>query len=276
MLIGGTVMPQLSISTWSLHHSLGKAWYDQRPEGFANRSDHHPRIQLLDVPAEVAAQGIDNLEICHFHFPSTDDAFIAQLRNELDRYRVSLYSILIDAWDITHPDPAQREDEIAHIRRWIEVASVCGAANARVVAGESETTPEAVSLSVQNLTALAEYGRNCGVRVMTENFKQLTRRADPLIEIIERCDGKVGLCTDFGNFKGEHKMADLARVLPYADSIHTKANYKDGVMVKDEFLDCMELTRKVNFEGYYTLIFQNPGEEWTYLNGLKQEVIPYL
>ena len=111
---------------------------------------------------------------------------------------------------------------------------------------------------------------------MTENFKQLTRRAEPVVEIMERCEGQIGLCTDFGNFKGEHKMDDLARVLPYADSIHTKADYEDGVMLKDEFRQCLELTRKADFKGYFTLIFQDPGEEWAYLNNLKKEVVPYL
>ena len=131
-------MPELSISTWSLHRALGKAWYDRTPDGFVNRNGDEGRIQLLDVPREVASQGIRHLEICHFHFPTTDDTFIADLRAELDRHDVSLYSILIDAWDITHPDPEQREKDLAEIRRWIDVASTCGAENVRVIAGEAE------------------------------------------------------------------------------------------------------------------------------------------
>ena len=47
-------------------------------------------------------------------------------------------------------------------------------------------------------------------------------------------------------------------------------------MLRDQFLTCLDLTRKANFSGYYTLIFQDPGEEWTYLNALKREVLPYL
>ena len=31
-------MPELSISTWSLHRALGKAWYDRTPDGFVNRN----------------------------------------------------------------------------------------------------------------------------------------------------------------------------------------------------------------------------------------------
>lgn len=269
-------MPELSISTWSLHHGLGKAWFDCTPDGYVNRSEQDARLQLLDVPAEISSHGIHQLEICHFHFPATDSEYISRLRNELDQHGVSLFSILIDAWDITNPDEAQREADLSNIRKWIDIASECGASNARVVAGESEVGQEAINLSAQNLLALAEYAGERGVRVMTENFKRLTQRADPVVEIMEKCDGKIGLCTDFGNFKGEHKLADLAKVLPYADSIHTKAEYEDGQIQRDLFSACMDMSREANFSGYYTLIFQDPGEEWTYLNGLKEEVVPYL
>lgn len=267
-------MPEVSISTWSLHRGLGKAWYDRTPKGFVNRASEKGRIQLLDVPREVAAHGIGQLEICHFHFPTTDAAFVEELKAELVHHRVSLCSILIDAWDITHPDPVQREEHLTRIREWIDVAAACGAANVRVVAGEAEACAEAVMLSSQNLLQLAHYAQDRGVRVMTENFKRLTQRAAPLVDILNRCEAKVGLCTDFGNFKGEHKLDDLATVLPYADTIHTKADYEDGVMMRDRFLDCMELSRKANFSGYYTLIFQDPGEEWNYLNTLKREILP--
>ncbi len=269
-------MPELSISTWSLHRALGKAWYDRTPEGFVNRSGDAGRIQLLDVPGEVASRGIRQLEICHFHFPSTEDGFIADLRAELHRHGVSLYSILIDAWDITHPDPEQRKRELSKIRNWIGVAYACGAGNVRAIAGEAEPSAESVGLSAQNLLHLSHYARDYGVRVMTENFKRLTLRAAPLLEILNRCEGKIGLCADFGNFNGKHKFDDLAAVLPFADSIHTKADYEHGVMVRDRFLTCLDLARKANFSGCYTLIFQDPGEEWTYLNALKREVLPYL
>ena len=35
-------------------------------------------------------------------------------------------------------------------------------------------------------------------------------------------------------------------------------------------------SQKAGLEGLYSLIFQDPGDEWTYLNALKTEVEPYL
>jgi len=55
-------MRRLAISTWSLHGQLqsGQA--------------------LLDLPAQIAQRGIQTLEICHFHLPSTTPAYLAELR----------------------------------------------------------------------------------------------------------------------------------------------------------------------------------------------------
>ena len=165
-------------------------WYDRTPDGFVNRNGDGGRIQLLDVPREVASHGIRHLEICHFHFPTTDDVFITDLRAELDRHGVSLYSILIDTWDITHPDPEQREKDLAEIRRWIDIASTCGAGNVRVIAGEAEPDAEAIALSTQNLLQLSGYARDWGVRVMTENLQAIDPARNPAIGYLEQMRGE--------------------------------------------------------------------------------------
>src|SRR5262249_49446349 len=144
-------------------------------------------------------------------------------------------------------------------------ASACEAAHARVIAGDAEADAdgEAVRLSAQNLRELARFGRDNGVHVITENFRPLTRRAEPLLAILDRCEGEVGLCADFGNFGGPTKYDDLAAILPRADSVHAKAHYPAaGRMEREDFLQCMELSRKTIFDGPYSLIFDGPGDEW--------------
>ena len=269
-------MACFSISTWSLHRQLGRAWYEATPGGFVNRSREEAQLRLLDVPSQIAKRGIGLLEICHFHFPSTDEGYLNELKGELKRSDVRLFNVLIDAGDITHFDPVRRKADLNFIRGWIDVAAHCGAEHVRVIAGDAEDSDEAIGLSAEGLTAMAAYGRAQDVAVMTENFKRLTSRAAPLLEILNRCDGQVGLCTDFGNFKGETKYDDLAAVLPRADSIHAKADYEDGKMIQDAFTRCLDLAKDVMFNGPYTLIFQDPGDEWVYLDRLKKEIAPYL
>ena len=53
-------------------------------------------VTLLDLPARVADAGFGTMEICHFHFPRRDPAYLAELRAAIDRAGVRLLSLLID------------------------------------------------------------------------------------------------------------------------------------------------------------------------------------
>ena len=269
-------MPNISVSTWSLHRQLGRAWYVPTTNGLQNRSDQTDRVELMAVPALVASQGIHQLEVCHFHFPSVDVGYLNEFRSELERHGVTFYSLLIDTGDITHPNETQREEDLNLIRHWIDVAGKCGALQARVIAGDAEASEEAIALSAQNLGILATYAKARGVEVSTENFKKLTQRATPLLEILNRCASELALCADFGNFKGETKYDDLAAILPRATTVHAKGNYVNGALDKTDFGQCMKLATAANFEGPYVLIFSDDGEEWPYLQALRNDIQTYL
>ena len=269
-------MPNFSVSTWSLHRQLGKAWYVPTEHGLQNRSDVTDCVALMDVPALAASQGIDRLEVCHFHFPSVDREYLDAFRAQLEQHGVTFHSLLIDTGDITHPDETQREQELALIKGWIDVAGICGAKEARVVAGEADANEASLALSAYNLGVLGRYAEEKGVRVTTENFKKLTQRADAVLSILDQCDYNLGLCTDFGNFKGETKYEDLATILPRATTVHAKADYVEGILEKEDFSRCLALSQEANFDGPYVLIFSDAGEEWPYLQALKKEINTHL
>lgn len=274
-------MSRLSTSSWSLHRNLGPM-YRPAEEGSDRLVPHDPTpgtLALLDVPTKLAARGINTLEICHFHFPSTDPAYLMDLRVALEQAGVELYSVLIDAGDITAADPAKREAALQWIAGWLEIAGRCGAAGARVIAGDAEADAEgeAVRLSASGLRKLAAIGRDHGVQVFTENFRPLTRRPQPLLEILDTCEGEVGLCADFGNFSGPSKYDDLASILSCATSVHAKAHYPaPGQMEREDFVHCMNLAANSGFDGPYSLIFDGAGDEWESLAEIQTVVEGYL
>ena len=48
-------------------------------------------ISLLELPARVAEFGIRTLEICHFHLPSVEKTYLAELRAALASADVELF-----------------------------------------------------------------------------------------------------------------------------------------------------------------------------------------
>ncbi len=183
-------MPELAISTWSLHRTLGPV-YPALDAHTGVRAAETPYgdgvLKLLDVPAYVAEMGIHALEICHFHFPRTDAGYLAHLRRTLDAAGVRLMTLLVDAGDIAAADVGARERDIHRIEGWIDVAQRVGATRVRVVAGTTppDTAGRAVHASISGLTALVTYARARGVEIITENWLALAARPEQLLAILD-------------------------------------------------------------------------------------------
>ena len=248
-------MSYLSLSTWSLHRNLGPLRWtqwdaDARKHVFVE-APQPELMNLLDLPAYMAGQGFGALEIGHFHFPSTDDGYLAKLRGAFASAGLSFDTVLLDYGDISTADDVRRQADIAYIREWIDIAAKAGAKNIRVVAGESEPSDEAaLARSVEALKELHAYGQSSNVRVITENFKPLTSTSANVLAIIEAFDGKLNVVDDFGNFKGETKYEQLAAVLPYAVSVHAKAHYdENGMPDTEEYVRCLDLLREARYDG---------------------------
>lgn len=268
---------RLSTSTWSLHRALGLTYPDTPTHANMGAEATYGRgsLTLLEVPARLAAAGIHTLEICHFHLPSRDEAYIGRLRDALDAAGVELFSLLIDAGDITHPQYGERD--MAWITGWVETAGKLGATATRVIAGKTTPSDDALKRSVAGLLRLADVGKANGVRVMTENWFSLLATPDAVRRVLSMVD--VGLCADFGNWGGATKYEDLAQILPLAESCHAKCSFADdGQPDRDDYLRCLELAKAANFNGPYTLIFDSPSidDEWAGLALEKAMVEAYL
>ena len=265
-------MRRLAISTWTLHRELG-AMYRQAEHGSKEMISNGGEggLSLLETPAELQKRGIAAVEACHFHFPSLENAYLDEFRAALDDADIELYSLLIDTGDISHPDDDQRQKEVETIRFWLRVAAQIGASHARVVAGGLDIGPQnggakdhpVIRQSAETLLALAREAAETGVQVNTENFRPLAKTAENLLAILDLCEGEVGLCADFGNYRGGGKYDQLAQIIPRANVLHAKAHYPAaGQMAQEDFEKCLDLADDADFNGPYSLIFDGPGSEW--------------
>jgi len=260
---------RIAVSTWSLHRTLGRlAPYGPEANGTVPpRTGIAPALPLLDLPARLAALGIHKVEICHFHLPSREPAYLHQLRDALEKAEITLWQLLIDGGDITHPEYAARD--LAWTEGWIDVAATLGATRARVSAGKAEPSTATLATSHAALTRLADYAAQRNVRLMTENWHNLLAKPEHVFTVLDGLD-QIGLLADFGNWGGPSKYDDLAQILPRAESTHAKAHFTaPGVMDQADYVHCLELCQATNFAGPHSLIYDGPdSDEWA---GLQQE-----
>jgi Xylose isomerase-like TIM barrel len=268
--------PRVSVSTWSLHRTLGDPQIYGADNGQSIPTTTHGRgaLSLLEVPARLAASGIQTLEICHFHLPRLDAGYFREVRSALREAHVELFSLLIDEGDITHPEHAARD--LAWISSWLGVASALGATRLRVIAGKAAPSEETLAMSLRGLQSLLPRAEALGLRLMTENWYGLLSSPAPVHALLERLEGNVGLCCDFGNWRGPNKYSDLQSIAPSAESCHAKASFAspDG-MEKNDYRHCLDITRSAGFSGPYTLIYDGPSsDEWAGLAQERQVVEP--
>jgi sugar phosphate isomerase/epimerase len=255
--------PTVAVSSWSLHRTIGLSWWES-PDRPAARAETWGTgtLPILDLPAAVAARGIRRLHLCHFHVESRDPGWTDEFRGALRDAGVRLSMLLIDDGDIAHPTEHARH--VAWVGGLIVTAAALGAESARVIAGKQRPTPEALALSARGLRQLSAEGRSLGVRIVTENWLDLTPGPDEIDYLMDSVGDDLGLLADFGNWSGPAKYTDLARVLPRAEDVHAKASFSPGGAIDaKDFGRCIDLAVAAGYDGPYTLIFDAAKpDEW--------------
>jgi hypothetical protein len=270
--------PRLSTSTWSLHRTIGITYPDspsKRGDGKAVATYGSGALTLLEIPAHLASRGIHTLEICHFHLPYRDRAYLEDLRSALETAGVELFSLLIDDGDQTHPEHGARDLE--WIGEWIDVAGKLGAKRVRVIAGKTVSS-EALERSHDGFRALLPRAKAHNIRVMTENWFNLLSSPQAVDTLLTSLDGEVGLCVDFGNWSGDSKYRDLEAIMRFGESCHAKCAFAaPQIPNADDYNHCLAISQAAGFSGPYTLIYDGPGDdEWRGLTLESQMVAPYL
>lgn len=256
---------RFAVSTWSLHRLLGVTYpYSPDPDKSAERRETYGpgSAALLDIPGQLAARGIFRLEICSFHLPSLDPAYLAQLRAAMEDAGVLLQTLLVEDGDPSNPQTAERD--ISWIAGWIAIASALGARNMRVIAGKQQPTTENLMRAAENLSWLAEQADGSGVRIVTENWFDLLPSPKEMNGLLDRLDGNVGLNGDLGNWAAPAKYPGLADIMRRAEICHAKADYKAPGLDAEDYRKSLEACRVAGYAGPYTLIYDSPffSDEW--------------
>ncbi|MBX3529846.1 MAG: sugar phosphate isomerase/epimerase [Rhizobiaceae bacterium] len=255
---------RIAVSSWSVHRLLGTTHpHDLGTDAIGRREETFgpARIDLLDLPALVAQHSVGRLELCSFHLPSREPAYLAEMKAACASAGVILQTLLIEAGDLS--DPATAERDRRWIGGWVDVAAGLGAENARIIAGKQKPTAEALALSAKNLRQLADDHAGSPVRLVTENWFALLPSPREVHQLLDAAEGRIGLNGDFGNWTGPGKYEALAAIFGRASICHAKASFAGGAMDAEDYGRCLEAAEGAGYSGPYTLIFDNDApDEW--------------
>ena len=245
-----------AVSTWSLHRTLGEfAGAESAIHGgpFLASPAAPSRRTLIDLLPDIAAQGYATLQICHFHLESRDPAYLNAVRSAMERLGITLDMLLIDDGDLTAPDI---DHQLAWYDAWLDASETLGARRARICAGRSAPTQERMQSSGRHLAALA--AKHPGVRVVTENWLEMTPDAESVCAVLGEAGPKVGLLIDLGNWRGAGKYVELENIASRAESCHAKCSFDGDEPDEDDFRRTLTILKNADFIGPLALIYDGP------------------
>lgn len=261
-----------AVSSWSLHRTLGRFVAEDSAAGggrFMDSPTSPTGLQLLDLPAELRARGYDTVQLCHFHLPSRSREYLDELRAALEESGIILDMLLVDDGDLTSPADAGMQE--AWIGGWLDTAAALGARRARVGAGRSAPSAETLQESARRLGRLAS--AHPDVRVVTENWLEMTPDADSVLALREMTGDAVGLLIDLGNWRGADKYRQLAEIAPFAESCHAKCHFSADGVDREDFRRSLEVLQVSGFDGPLALIYDGPDDdEWAGLD-IEYEIV---
>lgn len=218
------------------------------------------RMTYDDVVKVAVDTEADGLDLTVYWFPSTGKEFLLPLRRLAYRNGVEIYSISVRS-DMCRPTPAERESELAGVKKWVDVAATLGAGHIRVFGGavpKGRSEDEAASWVVDVLGRAGEYAGSNGVILGLENHGGITARAARIVEIVKKVNSPwVGVNLDTGNFD-EDAYNQIAMILPHAVNVQFKTEIRTAKGQREDS-DWDKLTRMLaegGYRGYMALEYE--------------------
>jgi sugar phosphate isomerase/epimerase len=220
-----------------------------------------PSMSLDDFLNRVAEIGIDGVELTSYYFPTDVNAtYIHKLVR-----RCFLLGLDINGTAIgnrfTLPPGAERDKEIALVRRWIDYAVDMGAPSARIFAGATPAGADEVQARkwvVECIEICCEYAGNKGVVLALENHGGIVATSDGILSILKSVNSEwFGMKWDSGNFHTADPYLDLTKTAPYAVTTHIKTDINPGDKREDSDLArIVQILKNANYRGYLHLEYE--------------------
>jgi hydroxypyruvate isomerase len=217
---------------------------------------------LIRVAVETGTDGID---MTVYWLPSTTADYLLSLRRLAYRNRVEIYSIGTRV-QLAQPTVALRNQQLAELRQWLDVAQRVGATHVRVFGGDipaGATKEQAVGFAAETLKRGAEEAGARGLILGIEDDGGITDYAKDTIAIVERAASPwAGMNLDIGNFRPPDVYGQVEMSIPYAVSTHVKTELTldDGRTAPFDLERIFQMFAAHEFRGYMGLEYEAAGD----------------
>lgn len=266
----------LSLAAYSFRQFFLDGNRDAQVVDAARRLD---MFRFIDLCADYGCEGT---ELTSYYFPkSVDRDYLVRVKRHAFLRGIAVSGTAVGN-TFTHPAGEKRDQEIAHVKQWIEHAAVLGAPHIRVFAGaapQGMDKAEAQRLCIAALEECGEAAGRHGIFLGLENHGGIVAEADDLLEIVRAVRNPwIGINLDSGNFHSDDPYADLARCAPYAVNAQIKVEVQRRGKPKEatDLQRVARILRDANYQGYVALEYESAEDPWIAVPRYLQQMKPLL
>ncbi len=221
-----------------------------------------PRLTLDDFIAECARMQLDGTELTSYYFPADiTHEYLRHLKQLAFRLGLNISGTAVGN-DFCHPPCKERDDQIAHVKRWIEYAEILGAPVIRIFSGkphEDQSEQDAQRQAVAAIEECCDYAGSHGVYLALENHGGLTTTVEGTLALVKAVESPwFGVNLDTGNFHSSDIYGDLAKLAPYALNVQVKVVVRPdgGSKQPADFSRLARILTESGYRGYIVLEFE--------------------
>jgi sugar phosphate isomerase/epimerase len=217
---------------------------------------------FVDLAADL---GLDAVEPTSYYFPENVSAdYLHRLKQHafvlgLDISGTALMN------DFCLPPGPETDNELDHVRTWIDHAAELDAPTLRLLSGNwLQGTPESEleERVVERINSLIPHAVAKGVTLALENHGGgVTVTSEQLLRLVRQVKGpNFGVNLDTGNFHGKDPYAEIAEAAPYAVNVQVKTEMRRMGQSKEpaDLTRVIRILREARYSGYVVLEYNAP------------------
>jgi sugar phosphate isomerase/epimerase len=245
-----------------------------------------PGMDLKDFGAMVVKTfGLHNIEPLDAHFPSTEPAYLAELREGTEKAGAHIIDVPVDLHDSFYDtDTARRAKSVEASKKWIDIANTLGSPSIRLhIAGSHDTKPD-VDRTAQSLRQIAQYAAEKNVVANLENDDNFTEDPFFIVDLIEKVGNPyLRALPDFCNSMMTHDQDFNNRAMEamfkhaYCISHMKDSEVDEGGKVRTvDFVKCFAIAKAAGYRGYFSMEWEGKGEPYAGTQQLIDETLKNL
>lgn len=218
-------------------------------------------MDLFDFIDWCAELGLPGTELTSYYFPEQfDTGYLHRLRNHAFHRGVTVSGTAIRN-DFCLPPGAEKQQEIEHVRQWIDHAAELWAPHIRIFAGnlpEGVDRETGIQWVADGIREVLDHAAARGIVLGLENHGGITARARDHIAICEAVGESpwFGVNLDTGNYR-TNAYEELAMAAPWAVNVQVKVEVtQNGERVPADLERFRQILVDADYKGWVVLEYE--------------------